>query len=45
MTARITILLDTHAWIWWVTDSPRLSLPAATAIAQTDQIAVHIISC
>jgi len=45
MTDRTTILLDTHAWIWWVTDSPRLSLPAATAIAQADQIAIHIISC
>lgn len=45
MTDRTTILLDTHAWIWWVTDSPRLSLPAATAIAQANQIAVHIISC
>ncbi|MCK5718053.1 MAG: type II toxin-antitoxin system VapC family toxin [Thiomargarita sp.] len=39
------ILLDTHAWIWWVTESNRLSAPAATAIAHADKIAVHIISC
>lgn len=45
MTDRTTILLDTHAWIWWVTESPRLSLPAATAIAQADELAVHLISC
>lgn len=45
MTEKTTILLDTHAWIWWVTESPRLSLPAATAIAQADELAVHLISC
>ena len=27
-------LLDTHAWIWWVTDDRRLSRRAATAIAR-----------
>jgi PIN domain nuclease of toxin-antitoxin system len=26
-------LLDTHAWIWWVTEDPRLSRRAKTAIA------------
>ncbi|MBN2718438.1 MAG: type II toxin-antitoxin system VapC family toxin [Deltaproteobacteria bacterium] len=26
------ILLDTHAWIWWVTGSPKLSKKAQTAI-------------
>ena len=25
-------LLDTHAWLWWVTDDRRLSVPARTAI-------------
>lgn len=25
-------LLDTHAWIWWVTEDPRLSRPARRAI-------------
>jgi PIN domain nuclease of toxin-antitoxin system len=26
-------LLDTHAWIWWVTEDRRLSKRAKTAIA------------
>jgi len=39
------LLLDTHAWIWWVTESPRLSLSAATAIIQAECVGVHIISC
>ena len=26
------ILLDTHAWVWWVTEDPRLSRKAARAI-------------
>lgn len=25
-------LLDTHVWIWWVTEDPRLSRPARRAI-------------
>jgi PIN domain nuclease of toxin-antitoxin system len=25
-------LLDTHAWVWWVTEDPRLSRPAQRAI-------------
>ena len=28
------ILLDTHAWIWWVTDDRRLSKTARLAIAK-----------
>jgi PIN domain nuclease of toxin-antitoxin system len=28
------LLLDTHALIWWITDSPRLSQAARTAIAE-----------
>jgi PIN domain nuclease of toxin-antitoxin system len=39
------ILLDTHAWIWWVTESMHLSKQAAQAIAQADRLGVHIISC
>ncbi len=39
------ILLDTHAWIWCVTESVRLSGIAAQAIAQADSLGVHIISC
>ncbi len=32
-------LLDTHAWVWWVTEDRRLSRPAARAIrtAQNDE--------
>lgn len=39
------ILLDTHAWIWWVTESIQLSKQAAQAIAQADCLGVHVISC
>jgi PIN domain nuclease of toxin-antitoxin system len=28
-------LLDTHAWVWWVTEDKRLSRPAATAIRRS----------
>lgn len=27
------IILDTHAWFWWLTESPKLSAKAAKAIA------------
>ncbi len=27
------MLLDTHAFLWWVTDTPRISAPAHEAIA------------
>jgi hypothetical protein len=37
------ILLDTHAWIWWASQSPNLS--AAQAIAQETEIGVAAISC
>lgn len=30
------LLLDTHALIWWLTDSPRLSPAARTALADPD---------
>ena len=29
------ILLDTHAWVWWVSDDRRLSKKAAAAIRRT----------
>ncbi|MGH8638244.1 MAG: type II toxin-antitoxin system VapC family toxin, partial [Burkholderiales bacterium] len=28
------IVLDTHAWAWWVTDDPRLSRKAASIIRE-----------
>lgn len=29
----MNLLLDTHTLLWWMTDNPRLSLPARRAIA------------
>lgn len=31
------ILLDTHAWVWWVSEDRRLSKRAATAIRRSAQ--------
>ncbi len=39
------IVLDTHAWIWYVTDSLKLPSAARQAIDQAEQLGVHIISC
>lgn len=39
------IVLDTHAWIWWVDESPRLSETARRAIADTEELGVSAISC
>jgi PIN domain nuclease of toxin-antitoxin system len=39
------IILDTHAWIWWVNESARLSSAAQQAIAAADQLGVHVICC
>jgi PIN domain nuclease of toxin-antitoxin system len=33
------LLLDTHALIWWLSDHPRLSGPARSAIADPDNAA------
>lgn len=41
----MTVLLDTHAWIWWVADPDRLSERAAEAIAGAGAILVASISC
>ena len=39
------LLLDTHAFLWWLTDSPRLSEPARQAIAdETNDILVSAAS-
>lgn len=38
------IVLDTHAWIWWVADRERLSSAAARAIADSDAIGISAIS-
>ncbi len=39
------IVLDTHAWIWWVADPKRLSGAAAEAIETAASIGVAAISC
>ena len=39
------LLLDTHAFLWWLTDSPRLSEPARHAIAdETNEVLVSAAS-
>ena len=39
------ILLDTHAWIWWLAEPRKLSRPAARAIAGANEVAVSPVSC
>ena len=39
------IVLDTHAFIWWVDESPRLSARARHALEQADALGVCAISC
>jgi PIN domain nuclease of toxin-antitoxin system len=41
----VTVLLDTHAWIWWVSDPERLSERATEAVANAGTILVASISC
>ena len=38
------IVLDTHAWIWWLAVPRRLSRPAKLAIDRADRIGVSTIS-
>lgn len=39
------IVLDTHAWIWWVTADARLSRRARTEIERADARGVSPVSC
>ncbi|MCB0876758.1 MAG: type II toxin-antitoxin system VapC family toxin [Solirubrobacterales bacterium] len=41
----VTVLLDTHAWIWWAAEPERLSDRAATAIAAAGTVLLASISC
>lgn len=41
----MTVLLDTHVWIWWVSDPDRLSGRTTEAIASAGTILVASISC
>ncbi len=39
------IILDTHVWIWWITESENLSVQATEAINKADIIGIAAISC
>lgn len=39
------VLLDTHAFLWWADDDPRLSSPARRAIADAADGFLSIASC
>jgi len=39
------ILLDTHAWVWWVSEPEKLSARAREAIAGARELAVSPLSC
>jgi PIN domain nuclease of toxin-antitoxin system len=39
------IVLDTHAWIWWLSEPDRLSSAAQRAIDRADRVGVSPISC
>jgi PIN domain nuclease of toxin-antitoxin system len=40
------LLLDTHAFLWWVNDSPELSAPARLAIANGGNVCfLSLVSC
>lgn len=39
------IVLDTHTWFWYATESPKLSKPAKARINRAQALGVHPISC
>jgi PIN domain nuclease of toxin-antitoxin system len=39
------ILLDTHAWIWWVSDPDKISSKARSILQYTKRIGICPISC
>ncbi len=41
----MTVLLDTHAWLWWCSEPGRLGAAGRRAIAEAGTIAVATISC
>ena len=42
----MALLLDTHAFLWWVTDSPNLTKKARTAISSSDEVCfVSLATC
>jgi PIN domain nuclease of toxin-antitoxin system len=45
MGPRRVIVLDTHAWLWWVSGDSSLSRKAETKIRAATRIAVSAVSC
>ncbi len=45
MGKRELIVLDTHAWIWHVTEDGRLGRGARVRIGRTGRLGVHPVSC
>lgn len=41
----MALLLDTHTFIWWIEDSPRLSKRARAAIGKPDDCFLSLASC
>ncbi|MEQ1758735.1 MAG: type II toxin-antitoxin system VapC family toxin [Vicinamibacterales bacterium] len=39
------VLLDTHAFLWWVSDSPQLTPRARTTIQGADDVFLSVASC
>ena len=39
------IVLDTHAWLWWLSDPSHLGRTAAKRIEETDRIGIAAVSC
>lgn len=39
------VVLDTHAWLWWVDAPERLSPPARRAIDEAESVGIAAISC
>lgn len=39
------IVLDTHAWLWWVSDPPKLGQAAERTVRSARRLGVSAISC
>ncbi len=39
------IVLDTHAWLWWVSEPKRLGAKARRALEAADRIGIPAVSC
>jgi PIN domain nuclease of toxin-antitoxin system len=41
----LAVVVDTHAWVWWLDTNTKLSRNAAEAIASADRLGVPAITC